>query len=399
MKNPRVIFRRFHHRLSPLLLLFQRSPIVQMLLPEAKIIGFAGGGEAAKWTIATVAGLGAYDSVSGASGVIQTYPQPNSLTINTAVGARFQFIPDTAAGTFLCEPIQFQPVQTIGNAKSWSYDFPMPPGLSHPDLSDSAIGIIVGTPTEEGEYPLRVTAYRGNFQTDVSLTQDFTIIVGPPVITTHPASATIASGTTKTLTVTANGSPLSYQWFKGTAPSAANKIAGATSSSYTPAALTTTSSYLVMVKRGTIVSFSNPATLTISSNNTFADWRIVQFNSTQLNNPDISGATADPDGDGFDNTKEYVFGTFPLIRESPPLSLSLSGPDVSLTFTAKQATGAGYNGRTRHYAIESNAALGSSGWSPPAGYSDIIGNNQTVIFTEARGATPKFYRLKVWLAP
>ncbi|HVJ45877.1 MAG TPA: immunoglobulin domain-containing protein [Luteolibacter sp.] len=399
MKNPRVILRRLYNRLSPLLLLFQRSPFVQMLLPEAKIIGFAGGGEAAKWTIATIAGLGAYDSVSGASGVVQTYPQPNSLTINTAVGARFQFITDPSTSQFICEPIQFQPVGTIGNAKSWSYDFPMPPGLSYPDLSNSAAGIIVGTPTEEGEYPLRVTAYRGTFQTDVSLTQDFTIIVGPAVITTHPASASITSGSTRTLSVTATGSPLTYQWFRGNNPATAVKISGATSPNYTTPALTTTTTYMVMVKRGTIISFSDPATLTISANNTFADWRTSQFNSTQLADANISGPTADPDGDGTDNTKEYVFGTLALTRENPPMAMSLSGSNVSLTFTARQATGAGYSGRTRHYAIEASPSLGSGSWSSPPGYSDITGANQTVNYVTARGSTPMFYRLKVWLTP
>ena len=50
-----------------LLLLVQRSPLVQMLLPEAKLISSSGAIDVAAWAVATVAGLGAYDSVSGAT--------------------------------------------------------------------------------------------------------------------------------------------------------------------------------------------------------------------------------------------------------------------------------------------------------------------------------------------
>lgn len=370
-----------------------------MLLPEAKILGVTGAGEAAKWTIATVAGLGAYDSVSGASGVVQIHPQPNSLTINTAVGARFEFIPDTAPNTFLSQPIQFFPVQTIGNAGSWSFDFSPPPGLVYPDLSNSALGYITGIPEEEGEYPVRVTAWRDPFQAGPSLTQDFTVIVGPAVITSHPASASIASGSTRTLSVSASGSPLTYQWFTGTTPVAANKISGATSGSYTTPALSSTTSYLVMVRRGTIVSFSNPATLTISANNTFADWRASQFNTSQLADLLISGPDADPDGDGFSNTKEYVFGTAPLTRESSPLTLTVGTTDASLSFVARTASGAGYAGRTRHYALEKISNLAGGTWTSPSGFSDITGAGQTVNHSESKNAEPVFYRLRVWLTP
>src|SRR4029077_610241 len=56
----------------------------------------------------------------------------------------------------------------------------------------------------------------------------------PPSITTQPASQTVTAGQTATFSVTATGTaPLSYQWQKnGTA------ISGATSSSYTTPATT-----------------------------------------------------------------------------------------------------------------------------------------------------------------
>lgn len=386
MKNPRKIIKGIGSRAGTLILLFQRSPFVQMLFPEARIAGLTGAGEAAKWTIATVAGLGAYDSVSGASQISQVFPNANSLTATTAVGATFSFI--------------YQVTGTVGNAGSWSIDFPIPPGLTHSNTANSATDSLNGVPTEEGEYPIRVTAWKGAFLNEDSISQDFTIIVGPAIITQHPLSQSISSGSTATLTVGVSaGTGTTFQWYRGTNPTSPNAISGATSASYTTPALTINSTYMVRVIRSGITSFSNPATVTISANNTFADWRNSVFNSTQLANPLISGPDADPDGDGFSNTKEYIFGTAPLTRESSPLSLNVGSTTSSLSFTARTATGAGYAGRTRHYALEKVSDLAGGTWTSPAGFADITGAGQTVNHSENKNAEPTFYRLRVWLTP
>jgi beta-galactosidase len=85
-----------------------------------------------------------------------------------------------------------------------------------------------------------------------------------PVITTQPASQTVAPGATATFSVAATGSgTLTYQWFKNSAT-----IAGATSESYTTpatAAADNGSQFSVVVtSNGTSVT-SNPAVLTVSS--------------------------------------------------------------------------------------------------------------------------------------
>ena len=69
----------------------------------------------------------------------------------------------------------------------------------------------------------------------------------------HPAaSQTIASGQTATMSVAATGTaPLTYQWYVGTSGTTTSPIAGATASSYTTPALTTTTSYWVRVSNPT----------------------------------------------------------------------------------------------------------------------------------------------------
>lgn len=378
--------RRIPSRLGPLLALFQRTPVVQWLLPEAKVLGTAGLGEITKWTVATVAGLGAYDSVSGATSVITQYlPVEGSPTVDTAVGASLQFI--------------YQITGNLNTAQSWSIDGDIPPGLTHGNSTDSNFDYIGGVPTQEGEFTVITTAWQMANNTGISHSQSFVINVGPAVITSHPASITIATGTTTTLSVGATGPGLTYQWFNSATPDGASAITGATGSSYTTPALTANKTYRVLVARGPIKSYSNPATVTIGTPDPFQTWRAAQFNATQLADPAISGPTADPDGDSFNNTTEYIFGTAPLTRESSPLALTLSGTNVSLTFNARAATGPGYAGKTRHYAIDSSMSLASGTWASPSGNSDIIGAGQPVTFTEAKSSTPKFYRLKVWLTP
>lgn len=89
----------------------------------------------------------------------------------------------------------------------------------------------------------------------------------PPSITTQPVSQTINYGQPATMTVTATGTaPLTYQWYIGQSGVTTAPIAGATTNSYTTAALTATASYWVAV--GNIVANgglqSATATITVS---------------------------------------------------------------------------------------------------------------------------------------
>ena len=112
--------------------------------------------------------------------------------------------------------------------------------------------------TTATNYWVRVT---NTFGTANSNTAAITIGVGPS-ITTHPASQTIASGATATLTVQANGTGLSYQWFQGTSGTTTTPV-GTNSASFTTPALTTATNYWVRVTNTFGTANSNTAAITI----------------------------------------------------------------------------------------------------------------------------------------
>ncbi|MCW1925345.1 hypothetical protein OKA05_22485 [Luteolibacter arcticus] len=469
-------------KLGSLVLLFQRSPIVQMLFPEAKLLGGAGLGEATKWVVATVAGLGAYDTVTGATEIVQTYPDENSQIVTGTAGVPLYFL--------------FQVVGTPSNDKvSWSVSG-LPPGLDHGDVPPPNpptpyFHVISGTPTEEGSTTVTVTAYELQNQGGASFPQEFLFEIAPAIITNHPASVAIASGTkatltvvgnpngntltyrwyrgasgsttnlapgantsstyttpnltsatnywvrvtrdgvaadsstatvsiatvptittqpvsttipsgtTATLTVAASGTSPSIQWYRGTSPSMADPVAGATSTSFTTPALTTTTSYWARATNAAGGANSNTAIVTVNAPaDPYGEWKASQFNATQLANPLVSGPTADPDADGITNQDEYIFGTPALTRDPSPLTIAVaSGSNLSLGFTARQASGAGYAGKTRHYSLETRTDLGSGTWTPLSGFADIIGNNQPVTYSAPATPPRAFYSLRVWLTP
>jgi hypothetical protein len=83
-----------------------------------------------------------------------------------------------------------------------------------------------------------------------------------PTITTQPTTQTVATGASASFSVTATGTNLKYQWYKG-----GSTISGATSSTYTIASATATDagSYYVIVSNSTSTVTSSTVILTVSS--------------------------------------------------------------------------------------------------------------------------------------
>ncbi len=650
-------------RLSSLLLLFQRSPIVQMLFPEARVLGGAGLGELATWSVATVAGLGAYDTVAGATVVAELAPNSTAGTtsVTAAVGSPISFI--------------VQCTGAPGTPGSWTMST-VPPGLTHSNSKNSSTDSLSGTPTTEGTYSIIANAWENSNFTGGSSSKTFTMTVGPAVITTHPTSLTINSGTSTTLTVVGSGTPLSYQWYQGASGITTALIVGATTASYTTPSLAVPANYWVKVTRGTLTATTNPvvansttaavsigvapvittqpaasttinaggtttltvaasgtptptyqwyvgappnvttpasgpsattatyttpalaistsywakatntsgsassnaasvtvnlpativthpasvtinsggtttlsviaggtgpftyqwyqgnsgitttpvgtnsstyttnglnadsnywvkvtnaanpsgalsntaivtvnqpatisthpasvtinsgstttlnviasgtgpftyqwyqgnsgitttpvgtnsssfttpplnttsnfwvkvtnvantggadsnaAAVTVNTIETFANWQSSQFSALQLSNSLISGPTADPDGDGITNETEYIFGLLPLASNpSPSPTMLQNAGQLNLAFIAKSASGSGYAGKTRHYALEVSDSLVAGSWTPITGYLDIVATGQSVIYTTPATTPHKFYQLRVWLTP
>lgn len=239
-------------RLGSLLLLFQRSPLVQMLFPEARVLGGAGLGEIAMWSVTVIAGLGAYDSVAGATTLTQLAPVPNSTTVPATSGVALSFV--------------FQCTGTESKPKSWTVTGALPEGLVHTNATDNTIDSITGIPTQTGNFPITVKAWEGANGKGEVLSKNFSINVAAnpsATITADPSSVTINRGQTTTLKVTASGTgPLTYQWYRGVSGSTNNPV-GTNSALFTTPALNVTTSYWVRASNGLGFDDSGTAVITM----------------------------------------------------------------------------------------------------------------------------------------
>jgi hypothetical protein len=253
-------------------------------------------------------------------------------------------------------------------------------------------------PAVAGTYVLTVANPAGSVAA-----QPATLLV-LPAIQSQPGSVTIESGATAQLSVTAEGSPpFSYQWYAGASGDTSNPIAGATLQSFTTPPLTGMAVYWVRVTTPAGAVDSNAATVTVNAAvpDSYVEWKAARFPGEEGGNPEISGPAADPDGDGLTNEQEYIFGTLPLQPEPiiAPESTVNGNHQIEVAFTAAKASGPGYGGRTRHYAVEITADLSADSWIPLPEAADIVGNDQPVTVVLPQSASRAFCRLKVWLTP
>jgi hypothetical protein len=93
-------------------------------------------------------------------------------------------------------------------------------------------------------------------------TETYTINVCKPTIAAHPQPSTILNGSQAVLSVSATGSPLTYQWYIGNSGDTSQPIAGATASAYTPSPSVTTT-YWVRVTGCSTNANSGAATVTV----------------------------------------------------------------------------------------------------------------------------------------
>ena len=84
-----------------------------------------------------------------------------------------------------------------------------------------------------------------------------------PHITLQPQNETLANGLATTLTVTATGGGLNYQWYEGDSGITTIPISGANSSSYSTPTLTATTKYWVRISNLAGTIDSNTAIITV----------------------------------------------------------------------------------------------------------------------------------------
>jgi hypothetical protein len=69
--------------------------------------------------------------------------------------------------------------------------------------------------------------------------------------------------------------------------------------------------------------------VTATARLTFADWQAVKFTPAELNEPSISGPTADAESDGLLNEMEYVLGLEPKSADGPQSQVVTEGSNPS----------------------------------------------------------------------
>lgn len=120
---------------------------------------------------------------------------------------------------------------------------PVSGGTFTPSGSGGTTSLSLSSVTTTTSYWFKVTNDCGSAN---SLAATITVCspADAPVITVEPADASVTSGSIATLSVSASGSSLSYQWYDG---GTGQPISGQTGSSYTTGALTASASYFVIV--------------------------------------------------------------------------------------------------------------------------------------------------------
>lgn len=146
-----------------------------------------------RWVFGTAAVAGSFHGLSGATGIV-----PSAVRATNGVRTSVTFsITSSSHGT----------------AKSYSAVSGLPPGTTL-----STRGTLSGTPTASGAYSLRIrgweTSSLGGDWADLNVA---VTVVGanPPAVTSQPASLTVATGQSATLTATFTGDqPVTLRWFK-----------------------------------------------------------------------------------------------------------------------------------------------------------------------------------------
>ncbi|MBN1676711.1 MAG: DUF4832 domain-containing protein [Kiritimatiellae bacterium] len=109
-------------------------------------------------------------------------------------------------------------------------------------------------------------------------------------------------------------------------------------------------------------------------------------------------AEGDSDKDGGSNRDEYIWGTDPS-NILDAFRIGISWTDGAVVFSAPTtgAVGVGYAGAERRYGIEQATGLLPSAWNLITGFTNILGTNQTVLYTNSLPDAGAYYRAKVWL--
>jgi len=245
-------FRWMYLPASLLTFLLQRSPLLRVLGTTEFSAGSPAG--ALLRSAVTVAALGGYHTLAGATQLSTNPPSPATATVGQSFGMVFAL------------------VGTPTSPASYEVRGALPPGLSIPglagDLLNDSSGVITGTPTQAGTYNLSIRGWNSTGKRGNGGDRIYTLTISvqggavvPTAITTQPASLSVNAGGPASFTVAATGEgTLSYQWIKDGV-----NISGATASTLNLPSVSASSAgaYRVVVTGSGGSVTSQPATLTV----------------------------------------------------------------------------------------------------------------------------------------
>jgi hypothetical protein len=146
--------------------------------------------------------------------------------------------------------------------------------------------------------------------------------------------------------------------------------------------------------QGSAVRLDFGASLDTNGNGVPESWELANLGTI---NSDLS---LDSDGDGISDLAEYIAGTRP--KDSGDffhLTLVSTDVETEVSFWGVAASGPGYDGKIRYYALESSTDPVNGKWQPVANFSRVPGQDQKVVYTQPTGGTnvSSFFRARVWL--
>lgn len=252
--------RRFHRLSAPgalLIALLQRTPVTEVVGEVDSAFVASRIGDVLRAVGATVASLGAIQSMAGATDLVSN-PAADSTGFTASVGTPVSVV--------------YGVTGTQTPPASWKINGSVPPGLSFSGLTGPGVVNVqnltcTGTPTTAGSYALTITAYEGpNATLIASPNYAYAITIQgssttAPTFTTQPQSQSATVGSSVTFTAAATGSLTpTYQWKKdGTTISGATNASLALTNVQTSAAGT----YTVVATNSAGSATSNGAVLTV----------------------------------------------------------------------------------------------------------------------------------------
>lgn len=120
-------------------------------------------------------------------------------------------------------------------------------------------------------------------------------------------------------------------------------------------------------------------------------WELLHFGNLNLNGNSIAP-------NGLTVLNNFVSGADPSSTNGLfKLNITASNNQKIVSFLALRAEGAGYEGKSRFYSLETSTSLTATSWLGVANFTNLLGNNQTLLYQTTNTNSPAFYRGRVWL--